>query len=417
MAKYEIKISTSADTTGAKATAEYLKKVEDASRKVEDAHKKHAGAADHLGGSFNKLRQAFNHVSRELPVLGTILHQLHNPFTLLAAAIGVAVAQFTKFKEQVDTAAEAALGFGTLSMSIKNFDSIMRAAKDRQRSFVDELDRISGAAEAADERLSRLNARSKAMFGAEREAIKKRVAAGGLTEAEGLKGEAAIDKREKIAAVEHIAEAALFQRQAVREGQEALPAAITKREAAEKAVARAEKQDEAQKKWMAKEFPGGRESIVSGIAAMEERIKDEEDSHKGALGPLLETIDPLWKSRMEARREKLALAKRGLAGLDYANAQPGKLLDITKSNLTRAQEEEDRIRKTVTLGTTTLHGLGAQQSAAQAEIIPVPSVPQTAMNNLQIRFDNQLEALMKRLIQSVLKQEYSIRALENILKK
>lgn len=201
--KYEIKIQTVSDPSGAQQTAKELDNVAKAAKPAAEAIKQEGDEVEKAATKKSKLLDATKKLTHALPELGTVVSALKNPFTLLTFAIGAVVAVFTKFKDEVMQAEQAMRGFDSANLTVRTFFELIAKHNADSKAFALSLNEIASRAGTAAERLQAMNAAIERRFGALRELgeLQKQAELNQVAEDEGagrIKPAEAITRRTQI---------------------------------------------------------------------------------------------------------------------------------------------------------------------------------------------------------------------------
>lgn len=149
MPDVEVQFVTKADPAGAKQTAEGIKEVKQAVESAAPAQKELAKASQEVAkagkeavevdekGVVSKkdLREAVTALKQQIPELGSALNLLRSPYAVLAAGIGLAVAELRRFNAEVDEAERRIEKFANLSAEFGRFQQVAQASKERAADF------------------------------------------------------------------------------------------------------------------------------------------------------------------------------------------------------------------------------------------------------------------------------------------
>ena len=142
MADFEILIKTE----GASDSVKKFDDIAKATDKAKEATKAHGAEVEGLTIKKGKLLGGFKALGHEIPIIGTLLHALKNPFTLLGVA---GVAAFVAIKKSVDEAAESTRlwkeSSEKLSTSLTAYTDLKKAI-DLVKGAQDSLAKATGSA-------------------------------------------------------------------------------------------------------------------------------------------------------------------------------------------------------------------------------------------------------------------------------
>lgn len=397
MAKYEIKIVTTADTAAAQKTAQELDKTTQATEKAEKG--------------VSKLGQAFQKLAHEVPLAGVAVAALKNPFTLVTIAAGFAIAKFREFSESVDQMAERMRAFDRSNLTIRNFHTLIAEGAAERRKFADDLDLIAKKGRTVEEMMQGLGKReerkiafegrvAEAQTAGTKRRIQQLVEAGvlpqqaadamtGVVEGQAKAAARARDERLIANQVNVTAQGMNRIRDEIREAQGALPGALSAEDAAKK---RAEQVSHFQRTHL--------EELQKRQGDVAEQIKGLSE---GPLDPLRPLLGPDTVRARAERRRGLELEQQTfpeqLQRLRAMTVEPGAAAEA-------ATERRKRLEAVISGGQERLRALGIQRGEQDIELQDVrglnralnsiEGVPQFEQVSGQARFDARRAAMAQR---------------------
>jgi hypothetical protein len=383
---YKVKIITEATGDGAKKAADELKKLEGNARTV-------GAETERLTGNKKRLLDAFKRLSHEVPIVGSVVAALKNPYVALTAVLGIAIAKLQEFVESVEKMAKAARNFDTLNLSIRDFAEIIAANEADRSKFLRDLDAQANKTRDAAAHLKDLNAELEHRFDLEEKTAvaQKRIALAGVTdpaqrariEAQFASEEEARDRRRAEARATALFNAGTRGRDLAASARAQLPGAEAELDAATIAQATLQRNAAAQQEFVQERF-GGRKSLVEKIRQLEDQAR--------LAGPN-QTV------------RGLSEARAALDELDFAELQLNRGGRTARERVTVAQERVTALRGAVTAGDEGFRAFRGESAQAfrRAEDIRalVPIQQQATKAELDAAVQAELKAEADRLAKEI----------------
>jgi hypothetical protein len=156
--KYEIKIVTTADPSGAQSVSKELDNVSKAAKPAAEAIKSTGDESEKTAQKKSKLLDATKKLTHAMPELGVVVSALKNPFTILAFVAAAAANAIAGYRQKVEEAAQAMQNFNSGNLTIRSFFELIAKHRADSKAFADSLKEIGDRAQTAGEKLGAMNA-------------------------------------------------------------------------------------------------------------------------------------------------------------------------------------------------------------------------------------------------------------------
>ena len=153
----KIKITTTADTSGAKQTADALKNLTSEAKSLPPVLDSGTKSTEKMTVAKGRLKEQFRELRHAVPELSSVFAALTHPMTAVVALFGVAAVAIRKYIAEVNEAAEATAGFSAWSRGAIQTARLAREGAREAASFAESLKDTATAADRAKESLARVN--------------------------------------------------------------------------------------------------------------------------------------------------------------------------------------------------------------------------------------------------------------------
>lgn len=212
-----------------KVTREGVEQAANDLKKLERASKDTGDQVEKLTTKKSKFIDAVKKGTREVPVLGTVISALGNPFTVLAGIVALASNVISEFGEEVNRL-QSIIGGGSLPDQLQKLGQIIGESKDSTKRHAEAMAELANEVETVEKMVARLNRQLEIRLKLEGDILK-------ATNQDNPNGDRARELRQMGGRINNLTQGFFRARDIVREGESQRPAMQAELDAAKRRAA------------------------------------------------------------------------------------------------------------------------------------------------------------------------------------